>query len=153
MFKFIQLSGPSLDLRSFVDIIGQDRVNEIDILKTDHVGKFSDMANDCFDNRYGIGYDHLYLSFFFEVPLQLDGYLREYTGLKVTGELTGMMSRGIMSASFVDWNRFLKWCTSEDRELSVRKFGNFLFETFFRKYSFFAVRTRTTLKDKTFMLT
>lgn len=153
MFKFVQISGPSLDLRAFVDLIGKDKVNEIDTQRVDHVAKFANLATECFDNRWAIAYEHLYISFFYELPIQLDGHLKEYVGIKSSGEFTGMMSRGIMSGSFVDWSFFLKWCTSEDRELSVRKLGNYLFETFFRQYAFFRGYTRTTLDDKTFMLT
>lgn len=152
MFKFLQVSGPSFDLRAFVDLLGKDKVNEIDTHRIDAVGKFNELATECFDNRFGIAYEHLYLSFFYELPLQLEGHLKEYVGVKVSGEFTGMMARGFMSGSFTDWRYFLIWCTSEDRELSVRKFGNYIYETYFRQYGCFQGFRRTNLTDQTFQL-
>ncbi len=153
MFKFVQIAGPQIDLRAFVEIVGQAKVTEVDSYRIEPVAKFADLTTECFDNRFHAGYEHLYLSFFYVLPLELDGHLRDYVGMIVTGEPAGMTVRGIMSGSFVDWAHFLKWATSEDRELSVRKLGNYLFDTFFRQYSFFAGRPRTNLSDSTFMLT
>lgn len=152
---FAQIVGPAIDLRAFVQVVGQDEVNRADVARVDVPAKFADLTSKCFDNRFQPGYEHLYLSFYFELPLMLDGMLREYIGLnlKHMAEYNGMMSQGIVSGSFVDWRRFLEWCTNEDRELSLRKFGNWIYESHFRSYAFFAGFTRTNLTDKTFMLT
>jgi hypothetical protein len=151
-FKFLPLIVPNIDLRIFAPIVEQKAINAVDGMQLDAIQKFNKLVESCFNDRYNSGYDHLQLSFWFELPMVLEGHLREFLGFAIACEYTGMCTQGIMTGSFRLWKQFLEWASSEDREESVRKFANWIFDAHFRKYNYFAAMSRTNLTDKTFRL-
>ena len=150
--QFVPVIAPAFDLRNFIDIIGQQSVNEADSRKADAVAKFEDVFSATFVDKVGFAYKHLHLTAFYELPIPFEGMLREFSDMHITCEYTGMMVRGYMTASFYNWRKFLEWASNEDRELSVRRFANWIHETCFSKFAFFSHMPRTNLNDKTFML-
>lgn len=151
--KVILIAQPSIDLRPFVELVGQSVVNDIDSKRIQPVAKFAELVDDLLSDSVD-PYAHLHATFYLEMPTELEYQFREYpfiNAFRFTMNLSKMMSHGFMTASFDQWMAFIKWSSSETCSKYVRAYGNTMFRLL-SHHSYFQKLKPSELFDKTFKL-
>lgn len=123
--QIIPLNGSIVNLHNFVQIVGKDKLNEIDGKAIPPAAKFADLVDI---SLYGeiklalkVGYDHIYQSFYFKLPAKVEMGFRQfaqYNQFNITCHYEGMLVEGIISGSLTLWNQFVNWL-KQSEELTV----------------------------------
>lgn len=110
VLKVIPLAVPAINLRPFVDVIGQNKVNEIDIKSLQPIAKFSEAVVESLSEDWG--YRHLFATFHIEVPYTIDVEFRQWIhahNFRVSLINRGLMVVGLLSGPLDLWLEFFQW--------------------------------------------
>lgn len=151
--KLIPLLAPNINLRPLIEIVGQERVNEIDSKRVQPEVKFAELVDDALLPDFGLR--HLFVSFYYEMPFVTESELRQFPANQlfvITSVETGMFVKGIITGSLPLWKEFILWATREDASQYLRAYANRMFDTL-RQFSMFKDLRMKALKDQTYALT
>lgn len=143
MFKIVPVSVPTINLRPFVDIIGQNKVNEIDIKSLQPVAKFSEAVVQSLSEDWG--YKHLFVTLHIEVPYPIDVEFRQWSHsnhFRVSYINKGLMIVGLLSGPLDLWLEFFSWTAVAELTPMFHTFVAELYKTFkeFPKFTNKAIR-------------
>ena len=144
MFKIVPVIVPNINLRPFVDIIGQSKVNEIDMKSLQPVAKFSAVVDESLSEDWG--YRHLFVTFHIEVPFSIDVEFRQWqhsNHFRITYIGKGLMVVGLLTGPLDLWLEFFKWAAVAELTPMFHAFVAALYPTFkeFPKFNNALVRT------------
>lgn len=152
--KLIPLLWPNnINLRPFVEILGQDRVNETDAKRIQPEAKFAELVDESLLPGWGLR--HLFVSFYFEMPAITEAEMHQYalaSMFRITSANTGMFMNGIITGPLDAWKDFIMWATREDASQYLRAYANKMYE-FLRQFSSFRDLKMKALRDQTYALT
>jgi len=153
MFKLNPITLPGIDLRAFVSLVGQDKVNEVDANRTlPPLSKFAELVDSAFLEGYA--YWHIYQAFYFEVPFVVESEIHQYqhaSRFRLSCAGDSLLVKGLISGPYDLWKDFLVWATTEDRSQYMRNFANALF-VYFRQFPYFQDLRISNFRDQTFGL-
>jgi hypothetical protein len=143
VFKIVPIQLPTINLRPFVDIIGQNKVNEIDMKSLQPVAKFSAVVDESLSEDWG--YRHLFVTFYLEIPLNLDIELRQWqyaNNFRISFINKGFMAVGLLSGPLDLWLAFFQWSAVAELTPMFHALVAEFFKTFkeFPKFNYKAVR-------------
>lgn len=153
MPRLMLINQPSIDLKTFVELVGQDAVNEVDRKQIQPVAKFAELVDESLSEDID-AYAHLYLAFYIEMPAELEVEFRMYPYINLfrfTMRLEKFMSQGIMSGAFDQWMGFMKWASRRESSKYLRAYSNQLFRLV-SHHKFFQSLQSSEMPDKTFCL-
>lgn len=149
--KAIPITTPTFDLGQFRNILSADVVNDIDGKRNvQPLSKFAEAVEESFSDHID-PYQHIYQTFYFELPGQPFCELSNLALLSTTVTTEGLIVKGYASASFATWVEFVILASTEDGSQILRLFANMVFNAM-RNFPPFQNLKFQSFRDKTFGL-
>jgi hypothetical protein len=149
--KAIPVTTPGIDLSLFRNIVSVECVNEVDARRnTQPLSKFAELVESSFPDDID-PYQHIYQSFYFELPCQPFLELTNMQLLSTTSVMEGLVAKGYLSASLATWVEFVTRASKESCGQYLRVFANQVFNVL-RNFPPFQVLKFQSYRDQTFGL-
>ncbi len=128
----IPITFPGIDLKAFVEIFGQNVVNQIDVKKLSPTGKYEELLEKLIPQR--MPQRHLYQSFYIVLPQTVETQFRNfkaYSKFEITVTSQNQFAfDAVMSGSFETWKDFISYLKADTFLIDI----GYVFERYFDRF-------------------